>query len=294
MTQASELDPVAVRRQFARRAAGGGPSEFLLREVERRMFEHLDLVRIEPGAVLDAGCGRGLGLTVLRQRFPQAQLTGVDVAEPMVRAARAALAPKRGIFARLRGEAVATTVDLAVADMEHLPLATSSCDLVWSNLALHWCAQPQEAIGQWHRVLRPGGLAMFSAFGVDTLSQLRAAGAQLMRFPDMHDLGDALMTAGFADPVMDMEQIELTYASAGALLDEVHSLGGNAMRERHRGLHSRERRRDWEARINAGAGPDGRIALNFELIYGHAWVPETKRRADGGVPVEFRRATPRG
>lgn len=289
MTPASDLDPATVRRQFARRARHGGYPEFLLREVERRLFEHLDLVRIEPDAVVDVGCGRGPGLLALRQRFPQAKLTGVDLVEGMVRAARDTLAPPRGILARLLRDKSVVAPALVAADMTQLPLAPSSCDLVWSNLALHWCAQPQEAIGQWHQVLRPGGLAMFSAFGVDTLTQLRAAGATLMPFPDLHDLGDAMVHAGFADPVMDMERIDLSYASAAALLDELRALGGNALRTRSRGLCGRSRRRRWEERLAAGAGPNGRVTLSFEIIYGHAWVPATKRRADGAVPITLRR-----
>ncbi len=294
MSEANDLDPTAVRRQFARRAARGGVPEFLLREVERRLLEHLDLVRIDPGAIVDVGCGRGPGLLALRQRYPRAALAGIDVVEGMVRAARSSLAPPRGILARLMRDRTSAAPGLVVADMMQLPLAPSSCDLVWSNLALHWCAQPQEAIGQWHQVLRPGGLAMFSVFGVDTLTQLRAAGATLMPFPDMHDLGDALVHAGFADPVMDMERIDLRYASAGALLDEVRELGGNALRSRFRGLRGGRRRRQWEERIGADAGADGRITLSFEIIYGHAWVPAAKRRADGAVPISFRASAARG
>ena len=295
MNPTNDLDPLAVRRQFARRAGRSGEPEFLLREVERRMLEHLDLVRLEPAVIVDAGCGRGAGLLALRQRYPGAALIGVDLAEAMARLARVALAPPpRGMLARLRGAPAVAPAHLLVADMMQLPLAPSSCELVWSNLALHWCAQPQEAIAQWHRVLRPGGLAMFSAFGVDTLMQLRSAGATLMDFPDMHDLGDALVHAGFADPVMDMERIDLSFASAAAALAEIRALGGNALRGRFRGLRGGATRRQWEERIGAEAGADGRVTVSFEIIYGHAWIPAAKRRADGAVPISFRAPHARG
>ncbi len=293
MDPANLLDPSAVRRQFARRALRAGQDDFILREVERRMLEHLELTRIDPGAIADLGCGQGHGLLALRSRYPAASLIGIDLIAANARAAQAAVAPPRGLLARLR-KAASPAAGAIVADINQLPLATSSLGLAWSNLALHWCADVPGVMGECHRVLRPGGLVMFSVFGVDTLSQLRAAGAVMMPFPDMHDLGDALVGAGFADPVMDMERIELTYASAGALIDEVRALGGNALRTRARGLQSPRRRRQWEERIGAGAGADGRVSLSFEVIYGHAWVPAVKRRADGAATVEFRRPPARG
>jgi malonyl-CoA O-methyltransferase len=294
MDPANLLDPSAVRRQFARRALRDGPDGFVLREVERRMLEHLELTRIDPGVIADLGCGRGHGLLALRARYPGASLVGVDLIEASARAAQAALAPRRGLIARLRGAASGPAAQAVVADIGRLPLATSCLGLAWSNLAVNWCHDVPAVLGEWHRALRPGGLVMFSAFGVDTFKELRAAGAVMMPFPDMHDLGDALVGAGFADPVMDMERIDLTYASAAALLDEVRALGGNARRDRARGLQSRARRRQWEERISAGANADGRIKLSLEVIYGHAWVPEVKRRADGAATVEFRRPARRG
>ncbi len=294
MDPANRLDPSAVRRQFARRALRTGHDGFILREVEQRMLEHLELTRIDPGAIVDLGCGRGHGLRALQTRYPQAELVGIDLIEAQARAAQLELTPPRSLMARLRRASAAPAPRLVVADMGRLPLASSGFGLAWSNLALHWCDDIPGALGEWHRVLRPGGLVMFSAFGVDTLSQLRAAGAVMMPFPDMHDLGDALMGAGFADPVMDMERIDLTYASARALLEEVRALGGNALRDRAPGLQARARRRQWEDRISAGAGADGRISLTFEVIYGHAWVPAAKRRADGAATVEFRRPAARG
>ena len=294
MDEINILDPAAVRRQFERRARRGAGDGFLPREIERRMLEHLEPTRIEPALIADLGCGRGHGLLALRERYPAAGLLGVDLVEANARAAQAAVAPRRGLLARLRRSGPVPVAQAVAADFGRLPLANSSLGMAWSNLALHWSGDHAAVLAEWHRVLRPGALVMFSVFGVDTLSQLRAAGAPTMPFPDIHDLGDALVQAGFADPVMDMERIDLTYASAAALLDEVRSLGGNALRERARGLQSPARRRGWEERIGAQAGADGRIRLTFEVIYGHAWVPETKRRADGAARVEFRRPPSRG
>ncbi|MCO5106959.1 MAG: methyltransferase domain-containing protein [Burkholderiaceae bacterium] len=288
MLTAPDLDPLAVRRQHSRRAAAPGRADFLFAEVEARMLERLDLVRIEPQRVIDVGCGAGRGLLALKKRYPAAELLGLDSAQAMARAARDALAPPtQGFFARLRGRAPEPVARVVVADANALPLADAAADLVWSNLALHWFEAPERALAEWYRVARPGALLDFSFFGVDTLAELRGLGARTMPFHDLHDVGDLVAAAGFAEPVMDSEHLTLSWADAGAMLADLHAIGGNALRGRFRGLLGRGHRDAWIAALESLRRTDGRLHATIELVYGHAWCPQRKRRADGLSPIEF-------
>jgi malonyl-CoA O-methyltransferase len=166
---------------------------------------------------------------------------------------------------------------------------------VWSNLALAWSHDPAATLREWHRVLETGGLLMFSSYGPDTLQELRRAFAAVDAAPhvhpfvDMHDLGDALVAAGFADAVMDMEMLTLTYGSPAALLAELRASGRrNAHAARRRGLTGR---RAWARMIAACAAlaRDGRIPASFEIVYGHAWKAAPRALADGRAIVKFDR-----
>lgn len=252
------------------------------------MLERLSLVRLAPRTVVDVGCGRGDGLLELKRQYPQARLVGVDASLAVVRAAQQALAPpSRGFFARMRRSDGDPIAALVAGDAHALPLATASVDLVWSNLVLHWFESPQRAIDEWYRVMRPGALLDFSFFGVDTLAELRAIGARTMSFHDMHDVGDALVAAGFSEPVMDTQQLTLTWQTPRALLDDVRALGGNALRSRFRGLLGRGAREEWLRAIESMRDADGLIRCSVELVFGHAWCPDRKRRADGLASIEF-------
>lgn len=288
MLAPSDLDPKAVRRQYSRRARSPGRADFLFAEVEARMLERLDLVRLSPRSVLDVGCGTGRGLLALKKRYPSAELLGVDAAPGMAQVARHAMAPPtRGFLARLRGDVAEPVSRIAVADAQALPLADASVDLVWSNLALHWFEAPERAVGEWYRVARPGALLDFSFFGVDTFAELRGLGARLMGFHDLHDVGDLVAAAGFVEPVMDSEHLTLSWSTPQALLADVHALGGNALRERFRGLLGRGQLTSWLRALEALRRADGRLHATVELVFGHAWCPDRKRRVDGLATIEF-------
>jgi len=182
---------------------------------------------------------------------------------------------------------------LTAADAECLPLRAASLGLVWSNLLLHWLDEPRPTFREVHRTLEVGGLFMFSTFGPDTLRELAGAFgdgyAHTQRFTDMHDLGDMLVESGFADPVMDMEVLTLTYAGVDDLLRELRAAGeGCAMHGRRRGLAGKAgwaRMREACTRL----ADNGRLPATFEVVYGHAWKGEPKVSADGRAIVRFER-----
>jgi malonyl-CoA O-methyltransferase len=257
-------------------------------EVGRRMLERLEMVRLPEGPILDAGCATGATTRLLAQRFPRVPLLGMDAAPAMVREARAALPAIRRVLSGLAG----TAPRWLAGDIDSLPVASRRFALAWSNLVLHWLPDPAAAFAEMLRTLVPGGLLMFSTLGPDTLKELRSAFAQadgrahVHGFPDMHDLGDQLVHAGFAGPVMDMETITLTYPSADAMLHELRDLGSiNALPERARSLTGRAR---WRRMVEAleTHRRDGRIPATFEIVYGHAWKPEQgPTRTDDGRQV---------
>ena len=217
------------------------------------MLERLQYVRLAPRSVLDAGSGPPR--RELRRRYPRASVIAVDFSLPMLR---------RNALRRL----LTGNLFPVCADFERLPIARAAVDLVWSNMALHWVGEPARAFGEFHRVLAPGGLLMFSTLGPDSLKELRdAAGARRVHpFVDMHDLGDMLLAAGFADPVMDMEMLHVAYADADRLLRDLRASGQTSARaDRPRGLAGRRFGR--ELRRALGDKPQA----TFEVVYGHAW-----------------------
>lgn len=287
MTAPTDLDPTALRSQARRRARAATP-DFLRAEVERVMLEKLAPVRLEPQRVLDARCAPGASLLPLKQRFPGADLLGFDASGAALADVARRLAPARsGLLARLRRLREPSVATLVAADPEQLPLAPASVDLIWSTLALHRSARPEAQIAEWYRVLRPQGLLCFSCLGVDTLRELRPLGARMMEFPDMHDIGDLLVSQGFAEPVMDTERLRVTWRNAETLLAEVRAWGGNALKGRFRGLLTPRHRREWLAAIETLRGDDGLIGLSVEIIYGHAWCPPIKKLPAGLAPLQF-------
>ena len=304
----SELDHAQVRRQFARAAPTYAAAAVLAREVERRMLERLDYVKLEPGCIVDAGCGTGAGLRELAHRYPAARLVGIDAAEPMLRGAlrTATLGERaRSLFGRGGPRFVC-------ADMRALPLAGGGCGLLWSNFGLAFSGEPQAVLREFARVLEPGGLLMFSAYGPDTLRELRTAFAQVDEsahvhdFADMHDLGDMLSENGFATPVMDMEMLTLTYPNATALARDLRAGGQtNALLSRRRGLTGKGRwqrmtaayERAFRHQAEGGAGAQtevnelqgGRIRASFEVVYGHAWKGAPRSNKPAVVKFDFPR-----
>ena len=279
------IDRKAVRRHFARAAPRYAGASRLEAEIGARMLERLDYVKIAPKRVLDAGCGPAREAPALAARYTDAQLVLLDLALPMLRLAR----PAGGFLQRLIGRRTPLAV---CADLERLPLRAGSIELAWSNMALHWAADPLAAIREFHRVLAPEGLLMFSTLGPDTLKELRAVAgaARVHAFADMHDVGDMLLAAGFADPVMDAERVALSYPGASALLADLRASGQTcALTARRRGLAGK----GFLSALTSGLEArrrEGRFEATFEVVYGHAWKAAPARSADGRAIVRFERA----
>lgn len=270
-----------VKRQFERRG-NLAEAEFLYGEVARRMLERLKLVRLEPSVVLDAGCGTGTRLAALRARYPKARLIALDHSDKLLSQARLACA--QPWWQRLLPSQRAAT-EFVCADLSATGLAPESIELVWSNLAIHWHAEPHEVLREWSRLLKPGGLAFFSGWGPATGQELRTALARAglasatLPLVDMHDLGDLMIEQGFADPVMDQETMTLTYDDASALLRDVRALGGNPNPQRRASLVSRHWLERLRQALAANARPDGKLTLTLEIAYGHAWRSAVRQSA---------------
>ena len=278
-----------MRQAFGRAATSYDAAAVLQREIARRMMERLGYIRLAPRRVLDAGSGTGYALASLRERYPAARLFALDLAEPMLHAARA----KAGAWQRWRERWRDAATAYVCGDLAALPFASDSCGLAFSNATLQWCNDPPRVFAEALRVLEVGGLLMFSTFGPDTLQELRAAfrsvdqATHVNRFLDMHELGDMLAQAGFADPVMDREVLTLTYDTARDMMRDLKAIGAhNATAGRPRGLFGARR---WAAMVEAleGFRRAGKLPATYEVVYGHAWKPEPRTLADGRAIVQF-------
>lgn len=277
MLSTGPIDKGTARRSFEHAADGYDKVAVLQREIADRMIERLDYVRLEPRLVLDLGAGTGYAIAGLQKRFRKAHVLALDFALGMLRQAR-----RRGSWLH-RPRCVC-------ADAEALPLADASVDFVFSNATLQWCNDIEGAFAECLRVLRPGGLLMFSTFGPDTLRELREAWSaadgfsHISPFLDMHDVGDALMRAQFADPVIDADRLTVTYDRVRDLMRDLKGIGAsNATNDRPRGLTGRRRLRAVEQAYETHRR-DGRLPASYEVVYGHAWAPE-QRLVEGGVAI---------
>jgi len=292
MSQSSDLPTLPlsskhVARQFARRG-DLSDAQFLYGEIARRMLGRLQYIRLQPAQMLDAGCGAGDNLPLLRERYPQASYTGLDSCAPLLAHARQHHTPSgMGAWLGRLARSGKPQTRFVQADLADTGMPPESLDLVWSNLALHWHPAPHAVLAEWRRALRVGGLAMFSCLGPGTLRELRQAlddaGLRTATpgFVDMHDFGDLLVENGFSDPVMDQEVLTLTYETPQRLLEDVRALGGNPALGRRAGLVGRAWRERLCEALAAQRGHDGRIALSIEVAYGHAWRAATHRAAPG-------------
>jgi len=282
------IDKSAARRSFDQAAPGYDKAAVLQRELADRLLERLDYIRLQPERMLDLGAGTGYAIPGLRKRFGTACILALDFASAMLLEAR-------------DRDRTCRPSDCVCADVEALPLADASVDLIFSNATFQWCNDIQGTFGECLRVLRPGGLLLFTTFGPDTLWELRDAWAaadghsHVSPFPDMHDLGDALVNARFADPIMDVERLTVTYERARDLMRDLKILGAhNATSARARGLTGRRRLLAVEQAYETHRR-DGRLSASYEVVYGLAWAPKQRRReGTTTIPVAAVRDALRG
>jgi len=283
------LDTRWVRRSFDRASATYDTVAVLQTEVRQHLLQRLDLTALTPRLVLDAGAATGHASRALKQRYPRARVLSVDSAFGMLKAAKARLSWRRR-FDRIGAEA------------EALPLPDASVDLIFSNLLLPWC-DPDRLFAEFRRVLAPRGLMTCSGFGPDTLRELRVAWdavdahSHVNRFIDMHDLGDGLVRAGFAAPVLDVERYTLQYDDLGALVRDLKGLGArNFTAGRPRGLTGRAKYARLQSAYEARR-EQGRLPASYEVVFAQAWAPATPMPRPAGAATsiglaELRRQLP--
>lgn len=271
----STFDHQQVRRAFSRSAAGYDAAATLQHEVEKRLMESLDYLglrqpegeRHDPGVVLDVGCGPAHAAAAMRKRWPKAQVVAVDLALPMLREAK----KQSGWWKPFQR---------VCADLRALPMAEASVDVLFCNLSLQWVDDLPAAFAGFRRVLKPGGLLLCSTFGPETLQELRDAFAHadavphVSPFPPIAQFGDALMLAGFRDPVLDRDRFTLTYDDLPALMRELRAMGAtNALHGRRHTLTGRARFASAASAYEPLRRPDGKLPSTWEVIYAHAWAP---------------------
>ena len=283
-TEAHYLDPVLLAQTFSKAAKTYNAVAHLQQEVCERTFERLEFTTIKPELIVDVGCGTGFASKLLKAKYKKAKLISIDLAEGMLQQARKQFSwwkkPK-----------------FICADAAHLPLASNSVDLLFSSLMLHWSNDIAAVVKEWSRVLKPNGLLMFATLGPDTFKELKAAWAQVDNlvhvnaFPDMHDIGDALLKGKLADPVMDMEFITVTYTKVEKLLRELKALGvNNRNAGRSRKVTTPAALKAMYAAYDTFKLESGRLPATYEVVYGHAWgshLPQQETTAPGVVKVSL-------
>ncbi len=279
-TPARPLADTAVEHVLRRLARLPEPP-WLHGEVARRMAERLGLIKLRPQRIVDWWSFLGASEAVLRAAYPNAEIVAVEPHAEGVERHRAAHRLPWWSPKRLRGAGVQVVRE---GDAIGAP-----AQLVWANMMLHMVKDPPSSMARWQQALTADGFVMFSCFGPDTLRELRALYARLgwptpaPAFVDMHDLGDMLVHAGFADPVMDQETLTLSWATPQALLAELRTLGGNVAVDRMRGLRTPRWKATLERELQSLRGSDGRLSLSFEIAYGHAF--KALPRVQAGQPT---------
>jgi malonyl-CoA O-methyltransferase len=237
------------------------------------MLQRLDLTRIQPARILDAGCGTGWGTQGLLQKYKKARVISLDLSSEMLRQTKA-----KGSWLR--------KPQLICADAEQIPLADESVDLVFSNLMLQWCDH-RKVFAEFKRVLKPDGLLMFSSFGPDTLRELKSSWREVddqphvNEFVDMHDLGDELIQVGLAEPVMDMDMMTLTYQDALAVMADLRAIGANTTLKSQQqtgsqGLVTPAKLKRVIEHYESFRSNDV-LPASYEVVYGHAWKTRPRK-----------------
>jgi malonyl-CoA O-methyltransferase len=283
MNDASEglsLDTPCIRRSFDRAADTYDASAVLHAKVRGDLLARLQWMAISPLVILDAGAGTGHASRALKGQYPKAVVIALDASRQMLRIAT-------------RQQSWLRRFSLVCGDAEHVPLRSGCVDLIVSNLMLQWC-DPDAVFHEFRRILAPQGLLCFTTLGPDTLRELRSAWAQVdgaahvNPFIDMHDIGDALVRAGFASPVLDVEHFTLTYADVRGVAADLKAVGArNASRLRRKGLSSPRKFAAMQAAYEQFRR-ESRLPATYEVVFAHAWAPTAASgRAGDGSEVSL-------
>lgn len=270
-----QLDKRLIRESFDRAAAGYDDVALLQQTVALRLLERLDLIKLQPQRILDVGAGTGQLTLQLTRRYKNSEVIALDLAPEMLKLARQRL----GIFDKWFGKQ-----RFICADADHLPLADNSIDMIISNFAIQWCSDLDQTFGEFQRVLKPGGLLLFTTFGPDTLKELRQAwrsvddNIHVNSFIDMHDIGDAMVRSKLSDPVMDTERLTLTYQDGMAVMRDLKAMGAhNVAAGRNHALTGKQRLHQMLTAYEQFRNSDGRLPATYEVVYGHAWGTEKRQ-----------------
>jgi malonyl-CoA O-methyltransferase len=264
------LDKKATRRSFDRAASRYDHHAVLQREIESRLLERIEFQRADPAIILDLGCGTGSASRILSDRYHGSRVLALDWSAAMLSLTRQQPKSDTHTFAGLSP---------LNADMHALPLAAQSVDLVFSNLALQWAYDLPEIFREFRRVMKADAMLVFSCYGPDTLYELKQSWRAVDEWqhvndhPDMHDIGDELLAAGFREPVMDAERLTLQYPDVRSLMRELKALGEhNVARNRFKGLTGKKRLNGLLEAYQQFQ-KNHRFPASFEVIYGTAFAP---------------------
>ncbi len=260
------LDKTIIRKFADRAAKSYDLAAILQNEVRSRLLQRLAWIRHHPATIADLGCGTGGAIRELQRSYPRARVVGLDLSMAMLDEAR----KRYRAWSKRR---------LVGGDLERLPFADASFDLVFSSLALPWCNDFAAALREFARIARPGALLLFSSYGPDTLRELAAAWQvhdalpHVHRFADMHDVGDAMLAAGLDQPVVDAETLRVEYDDLRRLLDDLRLAGAsNADLGRRRGLTTPAQLERLEQAYREHGQLGGKFIASYEIVYGHAWA----------------------
>lgn len=281
------MDRSRIRRAFDRAAPGFTQVGFLHSELRGRLLERLSFIRIEPEWILDLGAATGAGTGALAELFPESRIVALDWSIGMLREFDAAASGS----GEPCDEKSLNPISSVCADAHTLPMQDRSIDLIFSNLLLQNYQCPIEMLTEARRVLRYPGVFLFTTLGPDSLQELRRAWqhadrySHITEFMDMHDLGDALIQAGFAEPVLARESLRVTYPSLPPAIADLRAVGSiNSTRERNRGLTSRKAWARLTEAYEQFRDAEGKLPVTIEVIYGLAWSGQRRagpRSADG-------------
>ena len=265
------------RRSFEQAAKAYDEAAILQREVATRLVERLDYMLIEPNVILDAGVGTGYCSLDLVQRYPDAHVIGLDIAQAMLEQTRFKLNQNKN-------------VNYLASDVENIALADKSVDLIVSSLAVQWCNDYLKAFSEFKRILKPGGCILFTSFGPDALKELRHcwykvdSDSHVNSFIDMHHIGDALLQAGFENPVMDNETITITYNDVYQIMRDLKTIGAhNVLNGRRHSLTGKKRLQAMVAEYETFRH-EGVLPMTYEIVYGHAWTADAE-----SIQVDFKK-----